>query len=110
MDNRIFIDCQGIGLNEGQEANADLYYNPKTDLYELEVDCWYWADGYRDFMKEYYPDDDPEERISDAESWCKSLSGKYSTISDVNDALSEYCNDGDWYRFNWQDDDGNYVE
>lgn len=108
MDNNIFVDEQGVILLDGQTANVELDYNPDTDQFVVIADCENWAESYRDFVNEYYPDDDPESTIKDAEDDCKAISGSYNTLGEVNDILRDYCDD--WYEFILEYEDDKPVE
>lgn len=111
MNNLIYVDSQGVVLLDGQGADIDLEYDESTDQFVVTADCERWADDYLSFMKQYYPTEKPNlEMIEEARSDCKKISGRYSTLREVNRVMERYCNPGDWYEFSWEYEDGTPVE
>lgn len=108
----VCIDSQGVLLLNGQAANVELEYDEVRDVFVVTADCEDWADDYRRFTAEYYPEDKDaaEETIKDAEADCKEISGTYFTLREINNRLDRLCNPGDWYEFTWEYEDGTEVE
>lgn len=110
MIDYIYVDSQEVVLANGQTANVELEYDEAIDQFVVTADCENWADDYMEFMKKYYPEDDPTPTIDEAREDCKQITGRYDTLREVNERLEKYCNPGDWYDFTWEYEDGTPVE
>ena len=106
-----YIDSQSVILLGGQSADLVLEYDDWRDQFELTADCFNWEDNYRDFVKNYYPNDKvDEELIKDGQLDCEYIGGWYDTLKEINQKLEEYCEHGSWYEFTWGYEDGTPVE
>ena len=110
MNNYIYVDSQTVVLLNGQEADVELEYNEDTDQFVVTADCSRWADDYAEFVRKYYPQDDSKPTIKEAVDDCSRISGKYSTLREINQRLEKYCNPGHRYEFRWEYEDGSPVE
>ena len=95
---------------DGGTANVDLNYDEGTDFFFVEADCDCWADEYTDFVKKYYPEEDPSGRIEEVRKACEKISGKYKTLKEINAVLKDNCKKDGWYEFKWKYSDGTPVE
>lgn len=109
-ENNYIIDSQSVILLDGQIANIDLEYNPDTNIFEVTADCSNWSYDFREFNEEYYPGEDYGYYIKEAEMDCGKITGKYFTLREINSRLEELCEQGSWYEFTWEYDDGTPVE
>lgn len=109
--NWMYVDGQAVVLKGGQEANISLEWDEDSDIFRIVSDCDNWEDNYRDFMRDYYPNDEVDETlIKEAHDDCRKMSGEYFTLWEINRVFEMYCNEGDWYEFYWEYDDGTPVE
>ena len=109
-NNNYIVDSQSVILLDGQTANIDLEYNPDLDAFEVTADCSNWADDFRELNERYYPEEDYEYYIKEAEMDCGKITGRYFTLREINSMLSDLCEQGSWYEFTWEYDDGTPVE
>ena len=110
INNNYIIDSQSVILLDGQTANIDLEYNPDIDMFEVVADCSNWADDFIKLMNKCYPDEEFNYYIEEAKMDCSKISGKYYTLKEINSRLEELCEQGSWYEFTWEYDDGTPVE
>lgn len=110
--NMTYVGSQSVVFLSGYEADVELEYDASRDMFAVTADCDAWADRYRDFIEEYYPENvgRVEEAIKDAESDCREISGFYFTLREINRKLEQLCNKGDWFEFTWEYEDGTPVE
>lgn len=107
----IYVDGQAVTLLGGQEADIDLEYDERTDEFVLTADCERWIGDFEDFHNRYSPNEPIDNELFDeARADCSRITGRYSTLREINRKLEDYCNPGDWYEFTWEYDDGTPVE
>ena len=110
-DKFVYVDSQAAILLDGQEIDIDLEYDPERDLFLVEASCERWISDFVDFNDQYYPDDPlNEELIEEVREDCARITGWYETLREINEKIERICEQGSYYNFTWEYEDGTPVE